>query len=227
VRLVEQRAEALLIGSEMTTLQRRIVLLPEALVQARPRLALAYAGVLLTAGDVAAVEPLLQAAEQSSSMGGGSPMEELGPRPTDGTDVGWLDDVPAVAGTLRSIVARAQNNLPRAIALAHAVLDHTPSRFLFLRSAATWNLGMAFWSSGDLTAAGDTFATSWAANQAPDHAYGLLVAASSLGQIRIAQGRLREAAQLYRQSLNQSSSAGVRVPSVGMIYVGLGDILRE
>src|SRR3712207_7736607 len=50
--LIEQRAEALLMGSEMTTLRRWIEHLPEAVVYSRHRLALAYAGARLIAGDV-------------------------------------------------------------------------------------------------------------------------------------------------------------------------------
>jgi LuxR family transcriptional regulator, maltose regulon positive regulatory protein len=225
--LVEQHAEAMILGSQITTLHRWLGLLPQELVYSRCRLAIASAGVQMTVGNMAAVEPLIQAAERAQSASGSAGRQEPAPSSAEATDTGWLDDVAAVAGTLRSIVARAQNDLPRAIALARASLVQLPRQFLFLRSSAAWNLGMAYWSNGELAGAGDAFAEVWADSQSPDHMHGRIVAASSLGQIWIIQGRLREAEQLYRRSLQESMAAGVPVPSVGMIHVGLGDVLRE
>src|SRR3712207_4421077 len=67
-RIVEQRAEALIMRSAFTTLQRWLALLPEALIYRRHRLALAYTTVLLTAGDVSEIELVLQAAERIQPM---------------------------------------------------------------------------------------------------------------------------------------------------------------
>jgi LuxR family transcriptional regulator, maltose regulon positive regulatory protein len=226
-RLVEQRAEALLIGSEMATLRRWIERLPEEIVHRHHRLALAYAGARLIIGDVAAVEPLLQAAERTQSASGSVTLRNTAAHPANGADVGWLDDVTNSTRLLRSIVARAQNDLPRAILLARAALDNLPQQFVFMRSSVAWNLGMAYWSSGELGAAGDVFVEVWADNQSPDQVYLLSAAASSLGQIRVIQGRLREAAQIYRQALDHAAGVGGQVPGMGMVYVGLADVLRE
>ena len=225
--LVEQHAEAMIMRSQITTLQRWIEALPEEVVYSRHRLAIAAAGVQMTVGNFPAVEPLIQAAERAQSARVIVGPQEMATPPVPAGDLGWLDDVAGTAGTLRSFVARAQNDLPRAIALARTALDQLPKQFLFLRSSVAWLLGAAYSTSGDLAAAGEAFVEVWADSRSPEQLHSRIMAASSLGQIRIIQGRLREAAQLYRQSLQESMAATVPVPSVGMIHVGLGEVLRE
>ncbi len=226
-RLIEQRAEALIIRTEMMTLRRWIERLPIEVIYRRRRLALAYAGVLLALGHIAAVEPLLQAAECAA------PPEPLDPLPHTGSpsqglaDRGWLDDLAGSTAEMRSIVARANNDFTAATKYAQTALQLLAPHFVFMRSAALWNLGVVRWLEGDLVGAEAVFAQVWAHNQAPDQLYMFLVAALNRGQIRMARGQLHEATQLYQEALRHAAVLGEHVASQGLIHVGLAEVLRE
>ena len=226
-RLVEQRAEALLIGSEMMTLRCWIERLPEQMIRSRRRLALTYAGVLLSNGNVAAVEPLLQAAERARPPASDDPLFDKTEAVPAAVDRGWTDELAGYTATLRSIVARTDGDFARAIALGQAALDHLPDHFVFMRSATIWNLGTAYWLAGDLAAADEVFSDVWARNQDAENMYALAAVTTSLGQVRVIRGRLHEAAHLYRYVLEHAARLRVRLPSLGMMYVGLGGVLRE
>ena len=226
-RLVEQRAEALLIGSEMMTLRCWIERLPEEMIRGRRRLALTYAGVLLSNGNVAAVEPLLQAAERARPPDSDDPLFDKTEAAPAAVDRGWTDELAGYTATLRSIVARTDGDFARAIALGQAALDHLPDHFVFMRSATIWNLGTAYWLAGDLAAADEVFSDVWARNQDAENMYALAAVTTSLGQVRVIRGRLHEAAHLYRYVLEHAARLRVRLPSLGMMYVGLGGVLRE
>lgn len=224
--MIEQRAEAMIINSEVATIQRWIDRLPPDMVHKRHRLALASAGALASVGAVAKIEPLLQAAEHTQLPEARGVSGYVSGTLSDTADRGWLDDIISYCETMRSIVARAEGDLPRAIALGQAALEHLPNRFVFMRAVAAWNLGMAYWFSGELSAAAAALHAVWTDHQSA-YMYVLAVIAASLGQIRVIQGQLHEAAQLCRQAIRHVATARASIPSVGLIHIGLADVLRE
>ena len=228
--LIEDRAELLIRQSEFIILRRWLAYLPEAVIEQRHRLALVLSAVLMTTGDFAAVERWHEAAERKrptdAHIALRDGLEGSQPDAADAPDAGWLDDVPGVVLTHRSMMARAQNNLPHAITLGQAALEHLPTQFVFRRSIASWNLGMAQLLSGDLAAADASFAQMWSGVHTPEHLYTRIVAVYSQAQIRVIRGRLLEAAQLYQATLALAAQAGP-LPAVGMLHIGLADVLRE
>ena len=74
--------------------------------------------------------------------------------------------------------------------------------------AAAALLGLAAWTSGDLEAAHRTYAEGMADVQRAGHISDALGSAIALADIRIAQGRLREAMRTYEQALQLATGAG-------------------
>jgi LuxR family maltose regulon positive regulatory protein len=98
----------------------------------------------------------------------------------------------------------------------------------YLRSKAAWNLGIAYWMSGDLTAAERAFVELITGTRASGNAYLPLLASYGLGKLRVVQGRLREAAQTYQQALRLGNEEGKpSVPVAGWVYLGMGELLYE
>lgn len=220
-RMVEERAEMLIMTSAFATLLRWLALLPQALIYSNHRLALAKSAALLTGGDFSEVERLQEAAERV----GPSAVPE---HATTGiADAGWLDDVRDMVLIHRSLIARSQNDPAHAITLMRAALEHLPERFWFLHAIAGWNLGMAYLLTGDLSAAEQAFRKVWSDNHAPERIYARIVAAHSQAHIKGVRGQLRAAEEFYRTTLEEVASLGVPMPAVAMLHVGLADVLYQ
>src|SRR5206468_4819344 len=54
-----------------------------------------------------------------------------------------------------------------------------------------------------------------------------LLVCYDLGQVQLAQGRLRAALRTYRQGLETASEAGQQPPPAGIALVGLAEVLYE
>jgi LuxR family maltose regulon positive regulatory protein len=223
-RLVEQNTEAVVMRGEGATLLRWLETLPEELVRSRPRLSVAYAIAALFGGRLEAVEPLLRDAEHALGV---SP-EVSRASPSEKGAGGWLADIPGCIAIIRGDLARMRGDVPRAIELSCRALACLPEDSPYLQSKAAWNLGIAYWMNGDLTGAERAFAKLVTDNRATSNAYLPLLASYSLGQLRTAQGRLREAAEAYQRALQLGSGEGKPpLPVAGWAYLGMSELLYE
>jgi LuxR family maltose regulon positive regulatory protein len=219
--ILEQQVEGLITRGEVHSLMSWLALIPPESVKTRPDLLLAAAGVSLMHGNFAGMEEQLQQAERLLANSRTSvDTEDV----VQGADRGWSTQG---VETLRSLLARVQGDMPQAISLGRAALERLPKRFHFLRSTAAWNLGIAYWMSGDTNAAARVLHTLISDNQAPEHVHEYGVTVSSLGQMFALHGKLHEAERLYRRFLDHVAAIKVHVAAVGMVYIGLGDVLRE
>jgi LuxR family transcriptional regulator, maltose regulon positive regulatory protein len=213
-RLVEQTRAAMITRDELNTLLGWLKALPDELVRSRPPLCLAYAWVLVLTGQVDAVEARLRDAEFALDAGSAEPEER--------------DRVLGETAAARAEVARMRGDMPRAIELSHQALEILPEDTLLLRSVVALNLGSAYWISGDTTAASQASSEATVLSQAAGNIYVTLVALRGLALVKAAQGRLREAAELYRRALRLGPERGYELlPVMGYVYVGLGELLRE
>jgi hypothetical protein len=82
---------------------------------------------------------------------------------------------------------------------------------------------------GDLSAADKALLEIAASDRATDNAYLPLLATYALGQLRMIQGRLHEAAQTYRWALRLGTTEVGKppLPVAGWAYLGMGELLRE
>ncbi len=213
-RLVEQTRGAMITRDELNTLLGWLEALPDKLVRSRPPLCLAYAWVLVLTGQVDAVEARLRDAEFA--------LDTISAEPEERARV--LGEVAAA----RAEIARMRGELPRAIELSHQALEILPEDTLLLRSVVALNLGSAYWISGDTRAASQASSEAAILSQAAGNTYVTLVALRGLALVKAAQGRLREAAELYRRALRLGLEQGYEMlPVMGYVHMGLGELLRE
>ena len=216
-RLIQQNARLLLLRGELFTLQEWLDALPGEVVFSQPRLYLAGAQLLFQ--GVGVIERLLHDAERELSAEG----ESL----ADDERLALLGEI----DTLRATVARAQEDIPHAIALSQRALEQLPAEDSFGRGIAAHNLAAAYRHGGDLDAAQQAFAEASARFESAGASHHALMAMCLQGDVQEEQGRLHQAAQLYRQVLRlagqHAEPGGASLPVAGWALVGLGRILRE
>jgi LuxR family maltose regulon positive regulatory protein len=209
--------------------------LPDPVVRRRPLLSGAYAWVLISIGELADVERHLQDAERWIGAAEGSPNAS---RPEPGgmvvVDDGAFRSLPAVIALYRAVLAQFRGDVAATVRYAREVLEVAPEVDLapgdgdLLRGGAEALLGLAAWERGDLEAAHRIYAAGMARVQRAGNLSDAIGSAITLADIRITQGRLRDAAKTYEQALQLSMAHGEPVvrPTADM-YVGLADIARE
>src|SRR5574342_311432 len=107
-KLVEQHVEEVLRLGEGETLRGWLAILPQYVVRARPRLALAQAIAAFNAGHIQAAEPLLEEAEQALATAPSEPYE-----PSIGKELSMLANVPASIALLRAAMAALRGDAER------------------------------------------------------------------------------------------------------------------
>jgi LuxR family transcriptional regulator, maltose regulon positive regulatory protein len=209
--LVEQLAEATFLRGEVRTLLGWLSALPEAIVHARPRLALAYAWALAFTGHVDAAEAQLEDVEQRTQQA------TAGERPRLGG-----------AAALQAIVASLRGDVPSLIALAQAALALGSADTGEPHSLSLLALGLAHFFDGDLVAAHETLTQVIARRQTSGDLLPTMLAIYVLADVELHQGQLHQASELLQQGLLFGSGAdGQPLPIAGLAHMGLGDVLRE
>lgn len=205
----EQAAALILLQSqelqkhgENITFLRWVQALPEAVVQANPALCLEYAWALALSGKPDEAESFLLIAEAA------------------------YRDNPAKYGYVLSAqihVARIRYDLKQTITLSRRALALIPETASDPRSALFLNLGMAYWQSGQIVEAQETFSEAQeTARQTQNHHIRLL-AIGFLGMVEGAQGRLHKAAELLHAALAWGSD----YPASALPHLVLGALLYE
>ena len=219
-RIIEQHFdEVFFLHGEAVTIHRWLSALSDELVRSRPRLLLAQALMAGTSGRVAAVAPLLDAAEHAPPGTAEEPFE-----PTAGRAASMLVNIPVLIALHRSHLALLRGDADAAAPLASAALAESHEEEWLLTSSAQGHLAMAEWLRGRLREAEGRFefilAGRRAAGQPTMTAYGCY----QLGQIQRAQGRLDAAVRTYRQALETTAVPGQPpLPAAGPAYAGLAD----
>ncbi len=217
--LVEQAAINVLMRSEMTTVNNWLKALPEAVLFSRPRLCVLSAGVMAFTGQMQAVEPLLQKAESQASLDAQDPDSR---------------DLMGQVRLIRAFRLVFEGDLPGAGRLARESLEYLTERDLLTRNFATWIVGFSHYMDQDLLAAHQALDT---LERSPtEDSLAVVLSFHMRASFQMLQGHLREAAQTFRQGM-RLAEADVRrsdtgwarplSPGLGMIYQGLGELLRE
>ncbi|MEJ2732766.1 MAG: LuxR C-terminal-related transcriptional regulator [Anaerolineae bacterium] len=203
--LIETIVEATLMRSEVATLLNWMERLPGELIQARPSLCLYHAWALLWSGE---------------------PLEAIQSRLRDiDTDT---DALSIQVDTLQALVAAWQGEISLAGELARDALDRLPKDKSFLRSIATWNLGLSYLLSGEFEAGRQVLDEIATMGQKTGNVMLAVNAVCHLAELQMSQARLYEARDTYQRALELATDKqGQLLPIAGMPLIGLGELSRE
>ncbi|MEI7847525.1 MAG: LuxR C-terminal-related transcriptional regulator [Chloroflexota bacterium] len=203
--------------------------LPDELLRARPILSVAYAHLLLDGGQVEGVEERLRDAEWWLDTTADNRARPGAPSAA----MVVVDDeafrrLPGAIAVARAGLALARGNVSDIVKYARRVLDLLPEDDHLNRGGTAGFLGLAAWTSGDLDEAHRAFAEGMAHLQMAGNISDVIGGAVTLADIRMAQGRPREAMRTYEQSLQLAAAQGEPVlRGTADVYVGLSELNCE
>ena len=202
------------------TLRRWLEALPEEVIQCRPVLSNGYAGSILVRGEVEGVESRLQDAERWLDPARSAEMVVA--------DEEQFRALPAALAVHRAGQARILGDVAGTMAQARRALDLVGEHDHVPRGAAAALLGLAYWTEADLDAAYRWYAEASASLEKAGYLSDVIGCAIVLADIRIAQGRLREALSSYRRGLQLATEhAPPAMRGTADTHVGMSQILRE
>jgi LuxR family maltose regulon positive regulatory protein len=203
--------------------------LPNELVHCRPVLSVAYAWSLLAVGELDGVEERLLSAERW--LDPTADRRELASSPD--AEMVVVDEVqfrhlPGTIAVYRAGQAQALGKVADTVIYARRALELVPEDDHLQRGAAMALLGLAAWTDGDLEAAHRSYADGMARMLRASliaQAIGCVIA---LADIRIAQGRLREALRTYERGLQLATAQGNPIlRGTADMHVGLSELACE
>ena len=223
-RMIERHFdEIFFLRGEAATIQRWLAALPDHVVRTRPRLLLAQAQLANAGGNLDAVEPLIDAAEQAAVGAADEPFE-----PTAGQSASLLVNVPAHIALDRSYVAQLRGDAEATAAFASQALAELREGESALRSISQGLLAVAEWLPGRLADAERAFASSLAGWQAAGQPTVTAWGSYQLSQVQRAQGRLDAVARTCQRALETTAAPGRPAPlSAGPAYVALSEVAYE
>jgi LuxR family maltose regulon positive regulatory protein len=198
--------------------------LPEELVHARPVLSLAYARAFLNAGKLEDAQSKLKDVERWLEPKVG--LDERKDTPAIEmvvVDQEQFQSLPISLAMARAYHAQAVGDLRGTAKYVGRALDLLPEDDYYNRAAVTGFLGLAYWASGDLEAAHETFSEDLFQN-VHDRIKGTFV----LADIKMALGRLREAESACEYGLRLAKAYDEPMP-IGTedVYSAISNIHRE
>ena len=227
--LVELAAPATLQYRQEVTLRRWLEALPRELLKVRPVLSNAYAGSLLSHGEVEGVESYLQEAERwLDPTTGGAPGSLARSPEMVVVDEEAFRALPASIAVHRAGQARILGDAAGTVAHARRALDLVGEDDHLGRGGAAALLGLVYWTNGDLDAAHRWYADGMASLEKAGYLSDVVGGAITLADLRIAQGRLREAMSTYQRGLRVATEHAPPVlRGAADMHVGMSQLCYE
>jgi ATP/maltotriose-dependent transcriptional regulator MalT len=199
------------------TLRRWLEAIPHEALERRPVLAVALAGIILSANKDEGVDELLDGAERR--IAGGEPIVVV--------DRAEFARLPAMVELYRAAAAKIRGDLEGNVAHARRVLDLVAEDDHVGRGGAETFLGLANWATGDLEAGYRWYAQGMAslerAGMIADVVGGSLVGAD----IRLAEGRLGQAMRIYEDGLARATGTQPPLRGATDMHTGLAEIAYQ
>jgi LuxR family transcriptional regulator, maltose regulon positive regulatory protein len=227
--LVELALPAMRRSRQEATVLGWLKALPDELLHFRPVLSVAYAGVLQQGGELEGVEDRLRDAERWL----GTTADKRERPETPSAEMVVVDEeefhrLPGSIAVQRAGLALVLGDVPETVKYARRALALASEDDYFRRGAAAALLGLASWRSGDLEAAHRSFADGMASLQNAGYISDAVGGSIALADIRIAQGRLREAMRTYEHALQLATEQGDPVMrGTADMHVGMSELHRE
>jgi LuxR family transcriptional regulator, maltose regulon positive regulatory protein len=200
--------------------------LPQELFQRRPVLSVHFAGTLLSNGKLEGVEARLHDAERWLE-----PKEDTAEQPSSEMIVVDEEEFRSLSGSIavfRAAHALAMGHVSHSVQHAQWALDLLPDENDHGRGAASGLLGLAYWSGGDLEAAQQSYAECMTRLLRIGHNPDAIGISIALADIRMVQGRLREAMRIYERGLQLASEqAALVLRGAADMHVGMSELERE
>ena len=205
--------------------------LPDECICTRPVLSVGSAWEHLNRGELEDAERCLQVAERWLA---GGPQTTAGDKPDAPAremvvmDAEEFRALPAEIASARTYLALAHGDLVGTVTHARQTLDLIPADEYVRRGPAASLLGLAYWTSGDLDAAYTALAHGMAGFQKAGNISFAISGTYGLADIRITQGRLREAVRIYEQALQLAQTQGEPpIQGTAELFLGLGELAHE
>lgn len=207
--LVERTAARIWSQGELRTILELLRLLPHAIIEARPGLALALARATIGTGNINAVRSLLDAAAARL---------EDAPNPAEASRLrGWI-------AVLASHEARLREQPDQVQAHATAALAILPDDDVDGRGLVMLGLAMSQHVAGSLPAAAEHYVEAISLLQAAGNRHDELHASAMLGTVMLMRGDLDGAESLLAAALDRAQVGGATLPVAAMAYNALGEI---
>jgi LuxR family transcriptional regulator, maltose regulon positive regulatory protein len=227
--MIELAIPGLRQARQETTMRRWLEALPEELFRVRPVLSVGYVGSLMANGELRDVEARLQDAERwidtTANGRGGSKSSSTAMVVADEDQFRRL---PSAIAMYRAAQAQILGDVPGTVAHARRAMQLAGEADHLGRGGAAGFLALTYWGSGELEAAYRSWAEAMASLQKAGHVVDAVACARALAEIRIAQGRLREAMSTYERGLQlatEHSASGLR--GVADMHVGMSELYLE
>lgn len=220
--LIEQAIPEARRDRQETQLLSWLKAIPDEVFQHRPVLSVHYAGTLLQIGQLNNVEKRLQEGERWLDM----PAEtQSQPAYVDAKEYQRL---PGLVSMYHAAIALTHADATNTMKYARQVLEFAREDDDLLRGAASSLLGLAFWISGDLKTAYEMFSSGMVHLQKVGFIPDVIGGSVTLADIRITQGRLREAMSIYEHGLQLAKKPGAPIfRGAADMHVGMSELYRE
>ncbi len=227
--LIERAIPAMRSGRQDWSMLGWLEALPDELIALRPVLSVHYAGELLDRGQLEGAEAHLLDAERwlaTTAEGDQGPAAgSAGPVVADEAEFRRL---PGAIAIYRTAQAHLSGDAAGTIARAQQALELIDGDDHLGRGSAAGLLALAYWSRGALDAAHRSWADAMAGLQKAGHLADAVGCAIALADIRIAQGRHREAMSTYERGLRIATEHGaLPVRGAADMHVGMSERFRE
>jgi len=220
--LIERALPVMRQTRQEATLLGWLKALPDEVFKRRHVLNVNYVGTLLQNGQFDGVESRLQDIEQWLDM-----PADTRERPIF-VEEKEFQRLPSAVAMYHAAIALAQGDVVNAMKHASKVLELAREDDDFPRGAASSLLGLASWASGDLETGYRMFTEGMSHLQNVGFISDVIGGSVTLADIRITQGRLREAMGIYERGLQLAKKQGVSVlRGVADMHVGMSALYFE
>jgi LuxR family maltose regulon positive regulatory protein len=221
-RLIELALPELRLGRQEATMRRLLGALPPELLRNRPVLAIGHVGALMANGEMEDIDQLLTDAERW-----------LDPETADRSSMVVVDaaafrQLPAAAAMYRAAQAQLRGDREGSVSHARRALDLAGEDDPINRGGAAGFLALERWSAGDLEAAHAHWTDAMASLSRGGHSVDAISIVRAVAEIRIAQGRLREARSAYDRGLELAAGpGGTTRRGAADLHTGLAELALE
>ena len=217
--LIELAWSAMDINYESSTWLNWVKALPDKLIRARPVLSMGYAWALLDAGEMEASEIRLRDAERWVDSASENAVV---------ADKEQFLSLPASIATARAYRSLALGDIPATVNYSKQALEVAPEDDRVRYIQATSLLGLAQYANGDLEAAELSLSDFHTNLQKTSDIQTMVGITFLLADIMVALGRLHEAKNSYKQTLDLAIRQGETLPpGTADLYRGLSELYVE